>query len=198
MTDAITFRDVCLSFGRRELFNNVTLNLRGGQIIGVTGINGAGKSTFLKLAGKIISPDSGAVTLPENFSIAAVSPEMKIYDGLTCAENLKFFARLRGKTLTADDLAALGERVGLDMQTVGSTRAENFSTGMRQRLKFAILLSVDADIWLLDEMTANLDDDGRRKFFAEVQAAASDKIILLATNDRAEVKICNEVIRLPL
>lgn len=198
MTDAITFRDVCLSFGRRELFNNVTCDLRGGQIIGVTGINGAGKSTFLKLAGKIISPDSGAVTLPENFSIAAVSPEMKIYDGLTAAENLKFFGRLRGKTLTDDNLAALGERVGLNMQTVGSTRAENFSTGMRQRLKFAILLSVDANIWLLDEMTANLDDDGRRKFFAEVQAAASDKIILLATNDGAEVDICNEVIRLPL
>ena len=198
MTDAINFRNVCLSFGKRALFENVTLNLRGGKIIGVTGINGVGKSTFLKLAGKIISPDSGAVTLPENFSIAAVSPEIKIYDGLTVAENLKFFAHLRGKTLTVEKIFELGERVGLNMKTVGSTRTENLSTGMRQRLKFAILLSVDADIWLLDEMTANLDDDGRRKFFAEVQAAKQKKIILLATNDTAEVEICNEVIRLPL
>ena len=75
---------------------------------------------------------------------------------------------------------------------------KDFLIGMRQRLKFAILLSVDADIWLLDEPTANLDDAGREKFFTEIQAAKSDKIILLATNDKLEEKICDEIIRLPL
>ncbi len=194
----IVFDDVSLSFGRRELFKNISLNLRGGQIIGITGANGAGKSTFLKLAGKIIRPDSGSVTLPENKKIAAVSPEMKIYDNLTAKENLFFFGKLRGKTLSAEKILELGERVGLDLKTFGNVRAENFSTGMRQRLKFAILLSVDADIWLLDEPTANLDDDGRDKIFNEVHGAKSDKIILLATNDKAEEKICDEIIRLPL
>lgn len=194
----IIFDDVSLSFGRRELFKNVSLNLRGGQIIGVTGANGAGKSTFLKLAGKIIQPDKGAVKLPANKKIAAVSPEMKIYDNLTAAENLIFFARLRGKALSEEKIFELGKRVGLDLENFVNTRAENFSTGMRQRLKFAILLSVDADIWLLDEPTANLDDDGRDKFFSEIRAAKSDKIILLATNDKSEEKICDEIIQLPL
>ncbi len=194
----IAFDDVTLSFGRRVLFDNVTLNLRGGRVIGITGANGAGKSTFLKLAGKILQPDSGSVTLPAYKTIAAVSPEMKIYDDLTATENLKFFSRLRGKALTAEKLFELGSRVGLDMKTFGDARAGTFSTGMRQRLKFAVLLSVDADIWLLDEPTANLDDDGREKIFSEVQAAKSGKIILLATNDKAEVEICDEVIRLPL
>ena len=157
----IFFDDVSLSFARRELFKNISLELCGGKIIGITGANGAGKSTFLKLAGKIIRPDSGSVTLPAEKKIAALSPEMKIYDGLTATENLKFFARLRGKTLTAAQIAELGSRVGLDMETFGDTRAENFSTGMNHRLKFAILLSVDADIRLLDEPTANLDDDGQ-------------------------------------
>ena len=194
----IAFDDVTLSFGRRVLFGNVTLNLRGGRVIGITGANGAGKSTFLKLAGKILQPDSGSVTLPADKTIAAVSPEMKIYDDLTATENLKFFSRLRGKALTAEKIFELGSRVGLDMKTFGDARAGTFSTGMRQRLKFAVLLSVDADIWLLDEPTANLDDDGREKLFSEVQAAKPDKIILLATNDKAEVEICDEVIRLPL
>lgn len=194
----IAFDDVTLSFGRRVLFGNVTLNLRGGRVIGITGANGAGKSTFLKLAGKILQPDSGSVTLSADKTIAAVSPEMKIYDDLTATENLKFFSRLRGKALTAEKIFELGSRVGLDMKTFGDARAGTFSTGMRQRLKFAVLLSVDADIWLLDEPTANLDDDGREKIFSEVQAAKSDKIILLATNDKAEVEICDEVIRLPL
>ncbi|MBQ7723205.1 MAG: ABC transporter ATP-binding protein [Selenomonadaceae bacterium] len=194
----IVFDDVSLSFGRHELFKNLSLNLRGGKVIGITGANGSGKSTFLKLAGKIIRPDSGAVTFPAEKKIAAVAPEMKIYDNLTAEENLFFFAKLRGQTLTAEKIFELGERVGLDMKTFGNVRAENFSTGMRQRLKFAILLSVDADIWLLDEPTANLDDDGREKFFSEIQAAKSDKIILLATNDKAEENICDEIIQLPL
>ncbi len=194
----IVFDDVTLSFGQRKLFADVTLNLRGGRVIGVTGANGAGKSTFLKLAGKIIQPDSGTVKLPADASIAAVSPEMKIYDALTAEENLNFFATLRGKALTADKLSELGERVGLDMKTFGKTRTENFSTGMRQRLKFAILLSVDANIWLLDEPTANFDDDGRDKFFRELRGAKADKIILLATNDKTEAEACDEIIRLPL
>ena len=194
----ITFDDVSLSFGRRELFKNISLNLRGGRVIGITGANGAGKSTFLKLAGKIIRPDSGEVKLPAEKKIAAVAPEMKIYDSLTAEENLFFFAKLRGKTLTEEKFLTLGERVGLDLKTFGNVRAENFSTGMRQRLKFAILLSVDADIWLLDEPTANLDDAGRKSFFNEILSAKPDKIILLATNDKLEENICDEIIRLPL
>ena len=194
----IIFDNVSLSFGRRELFKNISLELRGGKIIGVTGANGAGKSTFLKLAGKIIKPDSGEVKFPADKKIAAVAPEMKIYDSLTARENLKFFAKLRGKTLSDEKILELGERVGLDLETFGQTRTENFSTGMRQRLKFAILLSVDADIWLLDEPTANLDDAGREKFFKEIQAAKSEKIILLATNDGAEVDSCDEIIFLPI
>lgn len=194
----IAFDNVSLSFGQRELFKNISLNLRGGQVIGVTGANGSGKSTFLKLAGKIIRPDSGEVRLPDNKTIAALSPEMKIYDTLTARENLFFFAKLRGKTLADKQIIELGERVGLNLETFGNTRAENFSTGMRQRLKFAILLSVDADIWLLDEPTTNLDDDGRDKFFSEISNAKTDKIILLATNDKAEVALCDEIICLPL
>ncbi len=198
MTRQISFDDVSLSFGRHELFRNVTLDLRGGRVIGITGANGSGKSTFLKLAGKIIRPDSGSVTLPTDCTIAAVSPELKIYDSLTATENLIFFTRLHGKTLTAEKILELGSRVGLDLKNFASVRAENFSTGMRQRLKFAIVLGVEADAWLLDEPTANLDDDGRENFFAEIRAAVSDKIILLATNDKTEVKICDEVIRLPM
>lgn len=139
------------------------------------------------MAGKILPPDSGTVKfIPDDenhyaLSVAAVSPELKIYDALT-----------------AEKISELGERVGLDLKTFAAVRTENFSTGMRQRLKFAILLGVDADIWLLDEPTANLDDDGREKFFVEIQAAAPEKIILLATNDKLEEKICDEIIHLPL
>lgn len=194
----ISFDAVTLSFGSRKIFDGLSLEFDGGKVFGVTGANGSGKSTLLKLAGKILRPDSGTVTFDDAKKIAAVSPEMKLYDGLTASENLKFFARLRGKVLSDETIFELGRRTGLDMKTFGDERTENFSTGMRQRLKFAILLAVDADIWLLDEPTANLDDTGRENFFAEIQAAKSEKIILLATNDKLEAEICDEIIRLPM
>ena len=181
----IFFDSVSLSFNRRVIFQNLTLEFPAGKIFGVTGKNGSGKSTLLKLAAKIIKPDAGEVKIFGAQTVAAVTPELKIYDELTAAENLKFFASLRGKIANP---AELGERVGLDFKT--EIRAGNFSTGMRQRLKFAILLGVDADVWILDEPTSNLDSDGREKFLREIgRGAEGGKIIFLATNDAASAGI---------
>lgn len=189
----ICLESVSLSFGRRELFKNLTLEFPAGKTFGVVGANGSGKSTLLKLAAKILKPDAGEVKFHGAQTVAAVTPELKIYDALTAAENLNFFAQLRGKTV---DVSKIGRRVGLDFGT--ELRAGDFSTGMRQRLKFAILLGVDADIWILDEPTSNLDGAGREIFLREIRGGArGGKIILLATNDAADLEVCDEVIELP-
>lgn len=187
----ILFENVSLSFGRLELFKNLNAEIHGGKVYGITGRNGAGKSTFLKLAGKIIKPDGGEVKIFNAESVAAVTPELKIYEDLTALENLQFFAKLRNKNIDAENIF---RRVNLSLENL-NVRAGNFSTGMKQRLKFGILLSVDADIWLLDEPTANLDDAGRQIFYSEITTAAK-KIILLATNDKSDLEVCNEIISL--
>lgn len=188
----ILFENVRLSYGRLELFKNLNCEISGGKVFGITGANGAGKSTFLKLAGTIIKPDGGTVKIVDAETIAAVTPELKIYEDLTALENLKFFAKLRNKNLDAENLFS---RVNLSLENL-NVRAGNFSTGMKQRLKFAILLSVDADIWLLDEPTANLDSEGRKIFYNEISSAAN-KIILLATNDSKDLGVCDEIFKLP-
>ena len=189
----ICLDNVSLSFGRRELFKNLTLEFPAGKVFGVVGENGAGKSTLLKIAAQIIKPDAGEVKILGAENIAAVTPEMKIYDALTAAENLSFFAKLRGKSVNP---AEIGARVDLDFET--EIRAGDFSTGMRQRLKFAILLSVDADIWILDEPTSNLDERGKKIILREIKNGAGEKIILLATNDAADLEVCDEIIQLPI
>ena len=197
MIEKIFFENVSLSFNSHEIFTNLTLELTAEKIIGITGKNGTGKSTFLKLAGKIIKPDSGEVKFSSDLKVAAVTPEMKVYENLTAIENLKFFAKLREKNLTIENIFELGQRVGLDFEKFGNVQVQTFSTGMKQRLKFAILLSVDADIWLLDEPTSNLDDDGRKIFYAEIEnGCLAKKIILLATNDDSDIKICDDIIPL--
>lgn len=193
----IFFDSVSLRFGRREIFRDVTREILAGRVLGIVGRNGVGKSTFLKLAAKIIRPDAGEVKILGAKSVAAIAPEMKIYDALTARENLSFFAKLRGRDLSAGDIFELGRRVGVDFDT--ENRAGSFSTGMNQRLKFAILLSVDADIWILDEPTSNLDADGRKIFYEEIRGGAdSGKIILLATNDGADLEVCDEILGLPI
>ena len=70
---------------------------------------------------------------------------------------------------------------------------------MIQRLKFAVMLAVEADVWILDEPGSNLDEAGKKLIFGEITNAASNgKLILMATNDRDEVKMGDEVINLPI
>lgn len=157
--EKIIFSDVALSFGDKVIFKNFNIELLASKTTGIFGKNGSDKSTFLKLAGKIIKPDEGQVNFVDGMilnrsqcsdKISAITPEMKIYENLTALENLEFFSKLRGKNLSEVEKIQIGKRVGFDFETSGLLRVKNLSTGMRQRLKFAILLSVDAEIVLLD------------------------------------------------
>ena len=193
----IEFKAVSQSFHGRKIFGPLDLTLQGGNIIAITGRNGSGKSTFLKLAGHLLLPVQGKVRVLRGEKelaqaelrrrIAMVTPELKFYDRLTARENLDFFLGLRGLALDAAQYAALWERVGLSMDSTAASLVGEFSTGMRQRLKLAVLLASRADIWLLDEPGANLDEAGRSMVLTEARQAAQDgKLVLLATNDPGE------------
>ena len=208
MSLKIVFDDVNLSFGDKVIFKCVSIELISGSIITITGQNGSGKSTFLKLAGQFIQPDSGNVTAFDNDQIinridfrnkiAVIAPSISLYSELTAAENINFFVGLRNRCLNDDDINAYFERVNLNIEDKYKI-VGNFSTGMKQRLKFAIMLAIDADIWLLDEPGSNLDEAGKKIFLNEIkQAAENGKLILMATNDKDEAEVSNEIISLPI
>lgn len=208
MINKIIFNDVNHAFGDNKIFENISLELNAGKIIVVTGVNGSGKSTFLKLAGQFIQPDSGNVTafvdnkaidqINFRYKIAAVAPNMSLYSELTAVENINFFVGLRDISLDNLDINTLLERVELSLDCKNKV-VSSFSTGMIQRLKFAILLAVGADVWLLDEPCSNLDEAGKSIILDEIKNAASTgKLILMATNDRDEVNIGDEIINLPI
>ena len=208
MIDRIIFDKVSLSFNDNKLFNDLSLELHAGKIISVVGANGSGKSTLLKIAGQFIKPDSGTVTAFDSDKIidkitfrqkiAAVAPSMNMYKELTAVENIKFFVGLRDISIDDINLDVLFRRVGLGLDNKNKL-VSNFSTGMIQRLKFAILLTVNADVWLLDEPYSNLDEMGKKIILSEVKmATANGKLVLLATNDDDEVDISDEIIKLPM
>ena len=208
MIDKIIFDKVSLSFAENKIFENISLTLNAGKVIVITGANGSGKSTFLKLAGQFIQPDSGTINVFEGNNkidridfrrkIAAVAPNMTLYSELTAVENINFFTRLKDIVLTDSEIEHLLRRVNLDLENKNKL-VGSFSTGMIQRLKFAILIAVKADVLLLDEPSSNLDEAGKNIILDEIKRAARNgKLILLATNDNDEVEIGNEIISLPL
>ncbi len=203
----IEFNEVRQSFYGRHIFGPLTAQLKGGQITAVTGANGSGKSTFLKLAGHLLRPAQGTVTVKTESGeltqaalrqhLAMVTPELRFYDRLTARENMAFFLGLRGLSLTEAVYRKILDRVELPASAADHVYTGEFSTGMRQRLKMAVLLACQADIWLLDEPGANLDEAGRAMVAREVQAAAAQNVLVaLATNDPGEEALAHVCIAL--
>lgn len=195
---SLTFSAVTKRFGGRAVIDGFSAALPGGCITAVTGANGSGKSTVLKLAAKLLLPDGGRVIARDGARelgkasyrsrIGLVSPEFRVYPRLTARENLDFFMGFRREApLRTREYEALLVRVGLSPGEVAGQWVGQFSTGMQRRLHFALLLAADADVWLLDEPGANLDEAGRSMVRREARLAAeAGKLVLLATNDREE------------
>ena len=205
---SLTFSDVTKRFGGRTVIEGLSATLAGGTVTAVTGANGSGKSTLLKMAAKLLLPDAGEIVARDGEQelckasyrsrLAIVTPEFHAYPKLTARENLDFFLSFRRAEALSDALyEQLLERVGLAPRAVDGKMVEQFSTGMKKRLHFAILLASEADVWLLDEPGANLDTTGRSMVRREARLAADGgKLVLLATNDREEEAVADACISL--
>ena len=207
MSMEVVFDDVSLRFADKNIFSSLNIRFKSHKITLIKGANGSGKSTLLKLAAHILSPDFGKVFISDGdkhlkgreyqTQIAMLSPDMKLYENLTPSENLRFFLGLRGIKPQNEEISKLWRRVNLKEEELKNKFSANLSTGMNQRVKFAILLAVDSPVWLMDEPAANLDEAGRNIIINEAKrAAAKGKTILWATNDEREFKIADDIVDL--
>lgn len=191
-------------YGRRTVFSGITATARGGEALVVAGPNGSGKSTLLKIIAGLIPPSSGEAgvsiegrmldTLARRRILGYVAPDLRLYDELTGAENLQFFGRMRGLTLERQDLIELLTRVGLKGR--GRDFVGNYSSGMRQRLKYAFALLHRPPMLLLDEPTANLDASGAEIVREVVEQQRQEGLVVIATNEATEVAWGDSVVRL--
>lgn len=183
-------------FEGREVLHDLTCVVRSGQITAIAGANGSGKSTLLRLAARLMIPTRGTIeTLRDGTAVrgaeyrtmlAMATPEMALYTRLTVRENLVFLRGVRGLSTEDAVLHELLARVGLAADVLPRP-AGQLSTGMRQRVRLAVLFGSDADVWLLDEPGLALDAHGRALLGGEVRrAAACGRLVLWATNDREE------------
>jgi heme exporter protein A len=154
--------------GGREVFTNIGFSVEAGQALVVTGRNGAGKSSLLRLIAGFVHRTAGRLELTGGDPELGLG-EQAHYLGhqdaqkpsLTVAENLEFWSKYLGhRPPPSDALAAVG------LNTVASLPAAYLSAGQRRRLSIARLIAVPRPLWLLDEPTAALDRAAQQRLAA--------------------------------
>lgn len=190
-------------FGRRVLFKRISIEVNPDRTLAITGANGSGKSTLIQILAGVMRPTRGAVDLfvgngkisneERPMHIGLVAPYLNLYDAFTPTENLRFVAKARSIPSFQDRISTVLEKVEL------SSRAHDpvgtFSSGMKQRLRFAFALFAEPPVLLLDEPSANLDANGVKLIHAIIQQASTDgQIVIIATNDADEAASCGDSI----
>jgi ABC-2 type transport system ATP-binding protein len=182
--------------GRRGVLRGVDLTIRRGELFGLLGANGAGKSTVLRILVGLIVPDAGSVEINAIDALAAPlvarrmigfcsAEERSFYFRLTVRNNLAYFGALVG--LEGAELDSRIESVArtVDLGSDLDRRFDALSSGMRQRLGIARALLADPEILILDEPTRALDPTHAaaiRSFVREELVDGRGKTVLLATN----------------
>jgi heme ABC exporter ATP-binding subunit CcmA len=173
------------------LLAGVNLDIERATLSVITGANGAGKTSLLRLLGGLVPLSSGTGTVSGvdlksgdlrelRRRVGWLGHEGSFYDDLTVRENLSFAAKALGRP--TGDITRVLERVGLSSRA--DTQAKRLSAGQRRRLGLAWLLLRRPEMWLLDEPYATLDDEGRT-FFDQLigDVVASGASVIVSAHD---------------
>lgn len=163
---AIDAVDVARRFGASWVLRGISLRVACGEVVGLLGANGTGKSTLLRLVATLLRPHAGTIAVSGHDAVQNASEVRRVvaylahlpglYDDLTARENLEFAAAMLDRPPAEVDAAL--ERVGL--ATVANERVRGFSSGMQRRLAIARLVLQRPRVVLLDEPYSNLDAAG--------------------------------------
>jgi heme exporter protein A len=162
---ALQAHDIRKQFGNFTALNGITIDIRRGEFVAVFGRNGAGKTTFLKIAATLMRASHGKLQIegfdiddqPERVrsKIGFLSHNTYVYRDLSPIENLRFFGRLYGVSDAEERIPALLDRVGLRRRSTDPVRS--FSRGLQQRIGIARVLLHRPSLIHLDEPYTGLD-----------------------------------------
>jgi ABC-2 type transport system ATP-binding protein len=173
-------------FGQRTALEPVELEVWEGDALALVGPDGAGKSTLLSLLAGALEPSMGGVERRKGIRVGWAPQRPAQYGRLSARENLELFARLEGE---ADPEQVAGRLLGAFDLPGGASPSGNLSVGNRQRLNLAIALLGEPDLLLLDEPTAALDPQQRRRLWDRCAALReSGGAVVFATQNLDEIE----------
>ena len=193
MTALASGRRVAKRFGAITAVDGMTLEVRRGEVVGLLGANGAGKTTFLRILLGLTQPTAGSVYLfgrpPSRRSLRRVGyvpQSLGLYTDLTVAENLAFRAGLYGV-----DIPLLPpELTGTTATVVG-----DLPLGLQRRLAFVAALAHHPELLVLDEPTSGVGPLGRARLWDTIRGAAENGVgILVTTHHLEEAEQCDHLV----
>lgn len=197
----IEIKDLSLVIKQTEILKNINIAFEQGQIHGLIGRNGSGKTMLMKCICGFVKPTNGEIFVagkqigkdcdfPENVGVIIETPGfIPYYSGY---KNLKLLADLN-KKISKEQIKDTMRQVGLDPELKRHVR--KYSLGMRQRLGLAQAIMEDPDLLILDEPMNGLDKDGvadMRKYLLDLKAQG--KTILIASHSAEDIAVlCDTV-----
>jgi len=190
------------SFGPKRVVDDVSLQVRRGEIFGFLGPNGSGKTTTIRMMCGLLTPDAGSGTCL-GFDIRKDPGEIKrrvgymtqkfsFWDDLSIRENLDFVARLYEMPARKQAVGAALE--GLGLASRAKQLAGALSGGWKQRLALAACMLHEPELLLLDEPTAGVDPKARRDFWDELHRLAARGVsVLVSTHYMDEAERCHKL-----
>lgn len=200
----IQIKQVSKSFKGHTAVNNLNLQIEQGEILGLLGANGAGKSTTINMLLGFLQPDAGSITV-QNLDtvkdtakvrklIGYIPENVNLYPYLTGVENLDYFCRLAGISYSKKELKDFLLTCGLQ-EEAHSQKVAGYSKGMRQKVGIAIAYAKKAEVYLLDEPASGLDPLASNELSELLKKLASEgAAILMASHDIFRVReVCNRI-----
>lgn len=199
---AIKTQNLTKKYKDKTVVNNLNLTVNKGEMYALLGVNGAGKSTTIKMLSCLIKPTNGDAELmgksiikDENAvkQIISVSPqETSVAPNLTVRENLEFIAGVFGFSKAEAKAKATKMIEDFDMADIEKSRAKTLSGGWQRRLSIAMALISEPEIVFLDEPTLGLDVLARRELWKHISKLKGKITIILTTHYLEEAEALSD------
>ncbi|MFA7402187.1 MAG: ABC transporter ATP-binding protein [Bacteroidales bacterium] len=198
----IETENISKAFGKTQALSDISLSIDKGELFGLIGPDGAGKSTFFNILVTLLNPDSGKAIVcgydllsqyKEIRKIIGYLPgQFSLYRDLSCLENLEFFATLYGESIEKN--YALIRPIWEQLEPFKDRSAANLSGGMKQKLALCCALIHRPMVLVLDEPTTGVDPVSRREFWEILQRLKNEDItVLVSTSYMDEASLCSRI-----
>ena len=199
---AIETHSLTKDYGSKRALDGLNLTVRDGELFALLGVNGAGKTTAIKLLSGLMNPTSGTATIyghdiitqsHEARSLLAASPqETAVAPNLTARENLELMSGIYGATAREAKEKATEMIDRFNLSSIEKTKAKKLSGGWQRRLSIAMALISEPKLLFLDEPTLGLDILARRELWAIIRALKGKTTIILTTHYLEEAEALSD------